>query len=81
MLMCLEIPRRIRSKNEASEGKCRNLQFLEWPLEAGSKSESIFIYAYIQKSNFTSLKIIFKFGVKKGFTASNYLCFFCHWSF
>ena len=34
--------------------KCQKLQFFEWPLEAGSKSESIPIHLYVKMPNFTA---------------------------
>ena len=39
-----------RLKNEVS--KCQKLQFLEWPLETGSESESIPIHCQVKMPNF-----------------------------
>ncbi|MDF4311626.1 hypothetical protein P3389_34060, partial [Vibrio parahaemolyticus] len=41
-------------KNKANTEKCQKLQFFEWPLEAGSRSESIYIDPRVKMPNFTA---------------------------
>ena len=46
--------------NQDESRKCQKLLFVKWPLEAGSKSESIPIDPHVKMPNFTAEINIFK---------------------